>query len=318
MEFELAKELATTNDVTESEIVKNAVAVLRDEKSMNACNISLSGWHFWMWRGFRMMQMEGTRQGSILALIGKTQWVAIVVKETGVAMYYVDDVDDCLRGRALARRNAGLDGSMARHSYGNQFVFNGSHLLVYLVLFLWDLHQNGFDKQKVLLNYLLYRHPNKPFTTHHVFSRTAEHGGRFPTMYRTLRECCRTYEDVLDEVGDFHMSTALQGYNAWDVRTPHESHHHQISLSNAATQFKKLREVMHEISLPELISRLSRFRNRFVNEGYFLFEDALAYNRVDIATWCWFHYNLDTSILGDVVKNHKYNDVVCFVYSLTK
>jgi len=226
-------------------------------------------------------------------------------------------VDEGLRGRALARRNAGIDGSFARHTYGNQFVFQGKHLLVYLVLFLWELHQNEYG-QKTALNYLLYRHPNKPFTTHHVFSESSVHGLRFSTMYRTLRECCRTYSDVLDEMGDFQMSTALQGYNAWDVRSVRESSHHRWAMSIAETQFKHLRGNMHEISLPELFPQISRFQFHFVNEGYFLFEDALLHNRVDIATWCWYFYNLNTSILGDMVRNHKYNDVVCFVYSLTK
>lgn len=271
--------------------LKNLLNVLRDEKSV-AKKFRTDGlYNIWYWPGFRMMSSKD--HSCLLIALDKKSWVAISIGED-VKMYYHGKND-------------------VYHTYGFPFVNSGTKPLVYFVLFMYTLHNEGFPT----LDYLLYRQKTKPFTTHHVFSPTARHGFRYPTQENTLKMCCRMYADILDESGDFILSTETHGSKAWNVRKYEDVVHFDCMQHLAKLDYKECIRPMFDGPLVELIEELKVPSFRFVNEGYFIFEDALYKNRLDIAVWAWTRYNLDANILRYLnVSDGKQNDVVDFLKSL--
>lgn len=292
MERDLANELNTSKNLFDSEVVKNAVSVLLDEKTVSTDYVKTRDYEIFFAPGFRMMKKKGHE--CLLITISETCWVAVNVSNTVKCAYYGEGVFE-------------------QYIYGAPFVHSGKPALVYLVLFLWDLYRTeSYDT----LEFLTEVCRGKPFTTHHVFNNRAKHNVCHRTSIVTLNACCSMYADILNDVGDFNLSTELYRFKPWDIRTSSELFHHCNAQAIAQIEFLRIREGIHEVSLPHLINLLGALQYRYVNEGYFLFEDALMHNRLDLATWCWMGYRLRRKRLMSTVTQHTYNSVVEFVYSL--
>jgi len=168
-----------------------------------------------------------------------------------------------------------------------------------------------------LKHYLLNVQKSKPFTTHFVFSPNTFHEYRMPSSYKQVQACCEMYKDIMyDQIGDFNMSTELVDYKPWKIRTNEQAEHYLFLTQTAQDDMNKLRQSIADgINIPSLCDAIQSCVH-MINEGYFLFEEALLQNRPDIATWLWIYYGLDPTVLKNAIVGHPSNKVVEFVYSL--
>lgn len=291
MELELANELKQQNG--NNEVIQNARMVLMDEKMVAMPQRRVGDYDVFYWPGFRLMISKDHE--CLMIILSDNEFVTVSVGKRVHMNYVKDNVEDI------------------QYSY-NPFVRNGCKPLVYFTLFLWYLSELEGHRLK---HFLLGVQKSKPFTTHFVFSPKTFHQYRMPSSYKQVQACCDMYKDIMaDQTGDFNMSTELEYYKPWKIRTEENAHHYLFMTYTAQNDMRRLCQSIRDgINIPSLCDAIQSCVH-MVNEGYFLFEEALLQNRPDIATWLWIYYGLDPKVLKDIIVGHPYNKVVEFVYSL--
>jgi len=177
--------------------------------------------------------------------------------------------------------------------------------LLYLVLFIYDLYRAKYTN---LMWYLRKTLPNKPFNTHAVFYDEPFLLYVEATNRYALTECCKMYNCVLD--GDSLFPREMFEFPAYKIRDLNDLHEY----NNKRNEFNKLDLENEELVRCGNID--SVFSYIYICNYYILFEYAVKYNRVDIATSLCIRNFLDRKKLLKIVKEWPFNDVVSFVYSL--
>jgi hypothetical protein len=191
----------------------------------------------------------------------------------------------------------------ASHTMTNFSDFEHSPLL-YLVLFIYNLY---VDKYTNLMWYLRKVLANKPFTTHAVFYDEPFEMVA-PTNRYALNECCKMYNKAMNS--DSIFPREMLDSKPWEIVNLEglKAYSKYVKICNNANNANRMLVAEGNVN--------SNFIDIYNDNLYILFEYAIEYNRVDIATMLYLNYTLGKRTLLKIVKEWPYNDVVEFVYSI--
>lgn len=179
--------------------------------------------------------------------------------------------------------------------------------LIYLSLFIMHMyHLNYHD----LMRYLLYVNPQKPFNTHEVFSQNYVFNKPKTSSRACLERCYRLYKDYLND-GDCLFNLELVNLKPWELYSDADIAKYDAVAKIARNHMNKMKKVVEKGSVSDLGED-----EYYEYERYILFQQAIIYDRLDMAAFLCGTYDYELENLKTLCNDFKENSVTLFVKTL--